>query len=63
MAKDTMKMINAEIDFMKRKKAPKEMIKHEIAEKRTMAKEGYSSGGIVRGAGAAVRGKRFSRAG
>ena len=60
MAKDSKKMIDAEINFMKRKKAPKEMIKHEIAEKREM---GYAKGGIVRGAGAATRGKRFSRAG
>ena len=60
MAKDSKKMIEDEISFMERKGAPKKMIEHERAEKREM---GYAKGGIVRGAGAATRGKRFSRAG
>lgn len=58
--KDTKRMIDREIDFMVRKKAPKDMLRHERAEKEEM---GYASGGIVRGAGAAIRGKKFSRAG
>lgn len=60
MAKESKKMMDAEISFMKRKGAPKKMIQHEVAEKREM---GYASGGVVRGAGAATRGKRFTRAG
>ena len=58
--KESKEMIDAEINFMKRKGAPKKMIEDEIAEKRDM---GYARGGMVRGAGAATRGKRFSRAG
>ena len=56
-------MIDEEISFMKRNKAPKKMLRHEIAEKKEMERSGYAGGGIVRGAGAAVRGKRFTRAG
>jgi hypothetical protein len=59
--KDSKKMINKEISFMKKKGAPKSMIKHEVAEKQSM---GYAGGGMVmRGTGAAIKGKKFSRAG
>ncbi len=36
MAKESRKMIQKEIAFMKKKKAPKSMIKHEEAEARAM---------------------------
>jgi len=36
--KDSPKMIKREIDFMKKKGAPKAMIKHEIAEAKAMKK-------------------------
>ena len=59
--KDSKKMVAKEISFMKKKGAPKSMIKHEEAEKKSM---GYKSGGMVmRGTGAATKGKRFTRAG
>lgn len=58
--KDTKSMLKKEIQFMQRNKAPKSMIEHEKAEHDAM---GYATGGIVRGAGAAQRGKRFTRAG
>jgi hypothetical protein len=44
-----------EFSFMKRKGAPKSMMKAEMKE------EGYSNGGTVRGMGAATRGGKFVR--
>lgn len=58
--KDTKRMLKREINFMRKNNAPKDMIAHEKAEHDAM---GYATGGIVRGAGAAQRGKRFTRAG
>jgi hypothetical protein len=56
--KDSKKMMKREIDFMKRKKAPKDMLKHEMAEHATMKK--FAGGGSVRGTGCATKGKKFS---
>lgn len=56
--KDSKAMVKKEIAFMKKKKAPKSMIKHEEAEAKSM--KGYKSGGTVRGTGCAVKGKKFS---
>lgn len=53
---ESKKMMDREISFMKRKKAPRDMIEHEVAEKKSM---GYAKGGSVRGNGCATRG--FSR--
>jgi hypothetical protein len=59
--KESKRMMDAEIAFMKKKGAPKKMIKHEMDEKKSM---GYAGGGMVmRGTGCAQRGKKFSRAG
>lgn len=58
--KDTKSMMKREISFMKRKKAPKDMIKHEMAEHASMGKKKYASGGAVRGTGCATKGKKFS---
>jgi len=59
--KDTKAMMKREIDFMKKKKAPKDMVKHEMAEHKAM---GYAGGGMVmRGTGCAQRGKKFTRNG
>lgn len=58
--KDSEKMIKREINFMKRKKAPKDMIKHEMSEHATMK---MAAGGSVRGTGCAVRGKGFGKNG
>lgn len=55
--KDTKKMMKREIDFMKRKKAPKDMLKHEMAEH---AGKKFAAGGSVRGTGCATKGKKFS---
>lgn len=56
MEKDTKAMAKKELDFMKKKGAPKSMIKHETAEHKAM---GYKSGGTVRGTGCATKGKKF----
>ncbi len=59
--KDTKAMMKREIGFMKRKKAPKDMIKHEMAEHAAMGgKKKYAGGGAVRGTGCATKGKKFS---
>jgi hypothetical protein len=50
---ESKKMMDREISFMKRKKAPRDMIEHEVAEKKSM---GYAKGGSVRGNGCATRG-------
>ena len=53
---ESKKMIDREIAFMKNpkgKKAPRDMIEHEIAEKKSM---GYAKGGSVRGNGCAIKG-------
>ena len=55
--KESKAMIDKEIAFMKKKGAPKSMIKHEVAEKKSM---GYKSGGTVRGMGCATKGKKFT---
>lgn len=65
--KDTPKMMKREIDFMKKKGAPKDMLKHEMAEAKGMkpakkmacggAVKKMSSGGMTkRGYGAARKG-------
>ena len=59
MAKDSKKIIDEEIALFRKHGADK-LLRHELAEKREM---GYAKGGVVRGAGAATRGKRFTRAG
>ena len=46
--KDSPKMIKREIDFMKKKGAPKAMIKHEMAEAKAMKPKKYAAGGMVR---------------
>ena len=53
---ESKKMMDREISFMKRKKAPRDMIEHEFAEKKSM---GYAKGGSFRGNGCASWG--FSR--
>lgn len=56
--KESKAMMDKEIAFMKKKGAPKSMIKHEQAEKNA---KGYKSGGsVARGTGAATKGKKFS---
>jgi len=51
--KDSEKMIKREINFMKRNNAPKDMVRHEMAEHATMK---LAKGGSVRGTGCAARG-------
>lgn len=51
--KDSKAMIKKEVDFMKKKGAPKSMIKHETAEAKSMGVKKLASGGSVRGYGAA----------
>lgn len=58
--KDSEKMIKREINFMKRNKAPKDMVRHEMAEHATMK---MATGGKARGTGCAVRGKGFGKNG
>lgn len=56
--KESKAMMDKEIAFMKKKGAPKSMIKHEQAEKKA---KGYKFGGsVARGTGAATKGKKFS---
>ena len=57
--KDSKAMIKKEIDFMKKKGAPKSMLKHEKAEAKSMGVKKYATGGAVRGCGAAIKGKGF----
>lgn len=40
MAKESKKMVKKEIEFFKKKGAPKSMIKHEEAEAKAMSKSG-----------------------
>lgn len=60
--KESPKMMKREIDFMKQKKAPKDMLKHEMAEHASMKKTKKMAGGgsVMRGTGCATRGKKFS---
>ncbi len=55
--KESKKMVKKEIDFMKKKGAPKSMVKHEEKEMKSMKK--YASGGSVssRADGVAKKGK------
>jgi hypothetical protein len=57
--KESKEMMKKEVSFMKKKGAPKSMVKHEMAEagmkKGGMTKK-YAKGGSVRGAGVAQRG-------
>ena len=46
--KDSPMMIKREIDFMKKKGAPKAMIKHEIAEAKAMKPKKMACGGEVK---------------
>ena len=58
--KESKAMMGKEVAFMKKKGAPKSMIKHEMAEMKGMKKGGkaYSSGGYTRAAdGVAKKGK------
>lgn len=62
--KESKAMMGKEIAFMKKKGAPKPMIKHEMAEMKGMKKGGkaYASGGFVRSAdGVAQKGKTKAR--
>ena len=47
--KESKAMMKKEVSFMKKKGAPKSMIKHEMAEAgmKKMAKGGYASGGVM----------------
>jgi hypothetical protein len=44
--KESKKMMGKEVAFMKKKGAPKAMVKHEMAEMKGMKKGGYASGGM-----------------
>jgi len=58
--KESKAMVGKEIAFMKKKGAPKSMIKHEMAEAKGMKKGGkaYAAGGYIRAAdGIAKKGK------
>jgi hypothetical protein len=44
--KESKAMVKKEISFMKKKGAPKSMIKHEMAEAKGMKKGGYAKGGM-----------------
>ena len=58
--KESKAMVKKEVEFMKKKGAPKSMVKHEAAEMATMKKGGkaYSAGGYTRSAdGVAKKGK------
>ena len=58
--KESKKMMGKEVAFMKKKGAPKAMVKHEMAEMKGMKKGGkaYSAGGYTRAAdGIAKKGK------
>ena len=58
--KESKAMMGKEIAFMKKKGAPKSMVKHEMAEAKGMKKGGkaYAAGGYVRAAdGVAQKGK------
>lgn len=58
--KDTPKMMKREISFMKQKKAPKDMLKHEMAEHAEMKTKKMASGGsVMRGTGCATKGTKF----
>ena len=46
MAKESKAMVKKEIEFMKKKGAPKSMVKHEMAEAKGMKKGGYAKGGM-----------------
>lgn len=58
--KESKEMVKKEVEFMKKKGAPKSMVKHEAAEMAMMKKGGkaYSAGGYTRSAdGVAKKGK------
>jgi len=44
--KESTKMVGKELAFMKKKGAPKSMVKHEMAEMKGMKKGGYAGGGM-----------------
>lgn len=46
--KDTPKMMKREVEFMKRNNAPKDMIRHEVAEAKAEKPKKYAAGGMVR---------------
>ena len=56
--KEPKAMVKKEIEFFKKKGAPKKMIEHEKKEAKQM---GYAKGGHVRGDGLAQRGKTRGR--
>lgn len=60
--KESKKMIDKEISFMKKKGAPKSMLRHEVAEKAAEPKK-FATGGVVRGKGCATRGTGFGKNG
>jgi hypothetical protein len=45
--KESKAMMKKEVSFMKKKGAPKSMVKHEEAEMKGMKKGGYAKGGIA----------------
>ena len=66
---ESKKMVQREVDFFKKKGAPKDMIKHEEREAKGMKAGGTvklgmtgqaSGGGTARGWGAATKGRKFS---
>ena len=63
--KESKEMMKKEVAFMKKKKAPPFMIKHEMDEAKGMKKGGkascYAGGGSVRGGGCEVKGKTKGR--
>jgi hypothetical protein len=44
--KESKMMVKKEVEFMKKKGAPKSMVKHEMAEAKGMKKGGYAKGGM-----------------
>ena len=44
--KESKMMMKKEVEFMKKKGAPKSMVKHEMAEAKGMKKGGYAKGGM-----------------
>jgi hypothetical protein len=55
---ESKKMMQKEIDFMRKKGAPKAMIRHEMAEKNGKVKNFAAGGMVTRGNGAATKGTK-----
>lgn len=54
--KESPAMMKKELAFMKKKGAPKSMIKHEAAEAGMKKAKGYAKGGMTRGDGCVTKG-------